>query len=346
MFDFLRNLTKSAEEKRQEMLAGYIDGSLSPAERQQFEEMLTQDPGLQAQLEQQQTVRQMLSQLPQRRVPRTFTLDPAQYGRPAKQPFVQYYPALRAATVMTAVLLFFVVGLNLFTFSGSSDAMPASNIALEPLMSDDSAAGYLDVIEEEAAAEEMPAEEEAVEQEAAEEEMAEEEMAEEAMEEEAEAAMGETADSAAEPPEIAETAPASLAPEEDEEDMEAADGASAPTATLQPLPTASAAGTQTAVPIATQSTLPRVAATAVPERVVTKEADATELAYAFEPTIVPLPESDMDETLDDTAVTETEIRTISSEQQQIINLITMVQVGLFLLLVVLVGLTLYARRQF
>ena len=101
MFDFLRNLTKSAEEKRHEQITAYLDDSLSSADRTHFEAALEQDASLQAELEQERAVKQALGQLPQRRVPRNFTLDPALYGRPARQPLIQAYPVLRAATGLT-----------------------------------------------------------------------------------------------------------------------------------------------------------------------------------------------------------------------------------------------------
>jgi hypothetical protein len=39
--------------------------------------------------------------LPRRRVPRSFALDPARYGRPKAQPAMQLYPILRGATDFT-----------------------------------------------------------------------------------------------------------------------------------------------------------------------------------------------------------------------------------------------------
>lgn len=119
MLDFLRNLTKSAEEKKQEAVSAYLDGALTPAERQRFEQQLAQDPGLEAELEQQRRLQQTLRQLPSRPVPRSFTLDPARYGRPQPQPLVQLYPALRLATALTAVFLIAVVVLDLLTPAGA-----------------------------------------------------------------------------------------------------------------------------------------------------------------------------------------------------------------------------------
>jgi hypothetical protein len=47
--------------------------------------------------------------LPRRPAPRNFTLDPALYGRPQKQPLLHLYPALRVATTLTA--FFFILAL-------------------------------------------------------------------------------------------------------------------------------------------------------------------------------------------------------------------------------------------
>ena len=52
MFDFLRNLTKTAEEKQQEALNAYLDDALPPRQRRLFERQLAQDAGLQAELAQ------------------------------------------------------------------------------------------------------------------------------------------------------------------------------------------------------------------------------------------------------------------------------------------------------
>lgn len=138
MFDFLRNFTKSAEEKRQEALSAYLSDALPPKERQQFEAQLAQDAALQAELEQLRALRQVMRQMPQRRVPRNFTLDPAVYGRPARQPLIQAYPILRGATALTAVFLIFTLAAGLFTGLGSGaqsvaveEAAPAAEVALE-----------------------------------------------------------------------------------------------------------------------------------------------------------------------------------------------------------------------
>jgi len=77
---FLRNLTKSDEERRQEVLTAYLDDNLSPKDKQQFEQLLYSDESLRRDLEQQRSIKQAMAQLPRMRAPRSFTLDPSLYG--------------------------------------------------------------------------------------------------------------------------------------------------------------------------------------------------------------------------------------------------------------------------
>lgn len=119
MIDFLRNLTKSAEEKRQERLNAYLDGELSARELQQFEQELAQDRELQAAVEALRQVQMSISQLPRMKAPRNYTLDPAVYGRPVAQPSRPLYPALRLATALTAFFFVLAVALDLVTPIGA-----------------------------------------------------------------------------------------------------------------------------------------------------------------------------------------------------------------------------------
>jgi hypothetical protein len=112
MFDFWRNLTKSKAEKEQEMLHAYIDNALPANERADFEARLAHDADLQAQVESLRQVKRMMAAVPRRRVPRNFTLDPAQYGRPARQPLLQAQPVLRLATAVTAIIFVVVLALD------------------------------------------------------------------------------------------------------------------------------------------------------------------------------------------------------------------------------------------
>ncbi|MEM7111566.1 MAG: hypothetical protein AAF614_03985 [Chloroflexota bacterium] len=130
MFDYLRNLSKSSEEKRQEMLTAYVDGELSPQDVQQFEALMVQDSSLQAEVEAQQLLQQRMQLAARRRAPRSFTLDPAVYGVPespsvferlfggqpsgsATPALARSYPVLQTATVLAALMLFLVLGLDL-----------------------------------------------------------------------------------------------------------------------------------------------------------------------------------------------------------------------------------------
>lgn len=126
MLDFWRNWTKSAEEKRQEALNAYLDGSLLPRQQAAFEAELAQDEALRAELAQLRLVRERLRQLPRRSAPRNFTLDPALYGRPQHERLVQAYPVLRAATVLTA--FFFVLAVALQSLMPGGLLAPAAQL--------------------------------------------------------------------------------------------------------------------------------------------------------------------------------------------------------------------------
>lgn len=186
MFDFLRNLTKTEEEKQQETLSAYLDDALTPREKEAFEAKLREDTILRASLEQQRLVKQNISQLPRVRAPRNFTLDPAAYGRPTPQTAFRLYPVLRAATVLAAILLISLFSLDIVTPDADQVETEAeAPIALSNVARDEESANT--------AAEPAPAAEvEMVEEQAGEAELAEEESFEEA-EEPVEEAMEEEA---------------------------------------------------------------------------------------------------------------------------------------------------------
>lgn len=136
MLDYLRNLTKSDEDKRQELLTSYVDDALSPKQRQQVESDLAQDEGLTAEIGQMRLLQQQMRILPQRRVKRNFTLDPALYGCPQREPLVQAYPILRTATALAAFLFIFVLAANLF-MGGTSGVMSGAEMAMFPAVGSD-----------------------------------------------------------------------------------------------------------------------------------------------------------------------------------------------------------------
>ncbi len=205
MFDFLRNWRKSAVERQQEMLHAYVDEALSPAERRRFEEALAADDGLQAELAQIQQMKTQLRQLPRRRVPRNFMLDPAVYGRPQRQPLFQLYPVMRAAMALTAFFFIFAIAADLFTTAGSAQLESASapeNVAL--LSQDEAESAAEQVVEVEATR--MVVEEVAVEAET---------VIQETAVQEAAAAMEEPVEEVEAVEETAEIEPIPAAPEED-----------------------------------------------------------------------------------------------------------------------------------
>ena len=343
MFDFLRNLTKSAEEKRQETMAAYVDGVLDGRSRQQFEQELAQDDALRLEVEQLQLIKQSLRQLPQREVPRNFILNPAEFRqRPAPQPWVTAYPVLRTATALAAFFFIFAVVAGAFTGFGVGDAelsAPAADVAevevtrvVTELVTEEGEAQSAAVAED--AGDETIADGALVEEAAADEEAADsalgaevetfEEVAEEALEEEESPAKATSVASTA----VAET---TNAIQDDAED--------AP----QPAGTPLVAPTPTAQPTATVSTLPRITPpTPLPDRdpeIGRDEADEDEadgVAEAPE-------EEEMAEDADTAVSPESTERDTTLAPPT--NLLLWLQIGLGLSLLLLLGLTFYARRQ-
>ena len=77
MFDWLRDLRKSAEIRREERTIAYVDGQLSDDESRLFEQEMASDSALRADVAQLRRVKSTLREIPRQRVPRNFTLDPA-----------------------------------------------------------------------------------------------------------------------------------------------------------------------------------------------------------------------------------------------------------------------------
>jgi anti-sigma factor RsiW len=340
MFDFLRNWTKSAEEKQQEALNAYLDDALSAQERQQFEKLLADDADLRQEVEQRQALQTQMRQMPRRRVPRNFTLDPAVYGRPQRQPLFQLYPAMRVAAVLTAFFLILAVGSELFLVGQGGaqlESAPAQDIAMMeeeaveesaaeiPLAAPVEAVVEVTRVVTEVVVEEGESVETIVEAEMAQEVPAE-EMAEEEMAEAAEFAVEEEARPAAEEPEAAEPSEQS-----DDTATDAADAtggadlqltATAPPSTPSPAPTLTASATIDA----TKSTVPR------PET----ETVTGERAFPTEPPQL----QDGDEMIAATAVP----TRVASDREPISGL-RWLQIGLGVLLIVLVTAVVYVRRQ-
>lgn len=145
MFDFLRDRGSTAEDRHREALSAYLDNALTAAERERLEGQLARDATLRAELERMRVLKLQLRAMPRRRVPRSFALDPALYGRPKAQPMMQLYPVLRGATALTAFLLIFTLALGAFRNQSFDGAAPESvavteSMAIEEAESFDAAA--------------------------------------------------------------------------------------------------------------------------------------------------------------------------------------------------------------
>jgi hypothetical protein len=93
-----------------EQLSAYLDGQLTPTEVASLESRLASNPELAAALEELRQARSVLRQLPQRSVPRNFTLTPKLVG--LKPPLPRTYPIFRLASVVATLLLFLSFAAN------------------------------------------------------------------------------------------------------------------------------------------------------------------------------------------------------------------------------------------
>lgn len=311
MFDFLKNFTKSEEEKRQEVFSAYLDNTLSASQRHEFEALLAEDADLRAEMELAQALRQQMAEMPRRSLPRSFTLEASKYGLPRKEPLVQAYPLLRAATVMTAVFFVFALGLSVFTMQSGGDMASVAQTAMESAPAFEAPMAEAELMTE-ATAEMLPTEKVAEDTFITETEIVVEEVVEE--------------ETAAE----AEALP--LAAQADIAEEEAAIAADADS--LHELPAGAAASgmiitatTTIPMPTATTSVLPRLAATetAVP-RVIesTSLPDEVANAVAEETAVVPAP---------------------ATQPQPSLTISQWLLIGLGLLLLLLLVATLLARQK-
>lgn len=146
MLDFLRERGTSVEEKRREALSAYLDNALTAAERERLERQLAGDKPLRDELERMRLLKLQMRAMPRRRVPRSFALDPALYGRPKAQPMMQLYPVLRGATALTAFLLIFTLALGAFQgqpLSGGETSTAAVEVAMEEAAVEEPAAAEM-----------------------------------------------------------------------------------------------------------------------------------------------------------------------------------------------------------
>jgi hypothetical protein len=93
-----------------ETLSAYLDGQLSPAELARLEKRLEADSGLRWILADLKLARGLLHQLPQRRVPRNFTLASVMPKLRAPEP--RLVPVLRFASVLASFVFLATLALN------------------------------------------------------------------------------------------------------------------------------------------------------------------------------------------------------------------------------------------
>jgi hypothetical protein len=130
MLNWLSSGKKTAAEQRVEQLSAYIDGELAPRERAAVERALAADPALRTELQELRQVVGMMKEVPQVPLRRSFTLDPAVYGR-AQRSVLRLYPVLRTATVLATVALIFLFAGDLFVGLRGGAGMPAE-VVQEP----------------------------------------------------------------------------------------------------------------------------------------------------------------------------------------------------------------------
>ena len=151
MFDFLRNFGRSSEEeKQQETLSAYLDNELASADRDRVDQQLAQSSDLRDELAEMKLWQAQMRNLPTRRVPRNFTLDPAIYGRPQRQPFAAAYPVLRTATAVTAFLFVIALAASLYMggITGETSPQPASTAMQEMAPAADEAVPAVGALDE------------------------------------------------------------------------------------------------------------------------------------------------------------------------------------------------------
>lgn len=93
-----------------ELLSSYLDGQLKLSDSARLENRLKTDPQLASVLNDLRATRTLLRKLPQRRVPRNFTLTRKMVGQ--NPPLPKAYPFFRLATALTTLLFVFSFGLN------------------------------------------------------------------------------------------------------------------------------------------------------------------------------------------------------------------------------------------
>ncbi|HFC11908.1 MAG TPA: hypothetical protein ENJ56_03615, partial [Anaerolineae bacterium] len=148
MFNWLRGLTISAETRRQERTIAYVDGTLSEKEKVQFAAEMARDAALQAEVAELQQLKATLQAVPRQPVPRNFILDPAAFAKVKPKPAydVRFYPVLRAATALSALL--FIVMATLTLSSGLRQTESLAEFTSAPVPTEIDAVAMIEPVKE------------------------------------------------------------------------------------------------------------------------------------------------------------------------------------------------------
>lgn len=171
-------MTTPLSERDLIQLNAYLDGELDAAERAAVERRLAVEPALSEELAGLRMTAALLGMAERVRAPRSFTLDPAVYGRPARPSIWDRLGLPRTAALAGAGAMLVTVALCLGTMilanfqpgQGGVAMAPAADTAAEPAIMAEEAAGAemeaFEAPEEAVEALEAPAEEPAAEEDA------------------------------------------------------------------------------------------------------------------------------------------------------------------------------------
>lgn len=113
-----------------EQLSAYLDDELNADERSALEARLQADAELQAELASLRQTVELVRGMPMLKAPRSYTLDPARYGKPRR---VLAFPRVRVlAPTLAAVLVVMIAGVVLLSHSlGNESVSKSESVALD-----------------------------------------------------------------------------------------------------------------------------------------------------------------------------------------------------------------------
>jgi anti-sigma factor RsiW len=112
-----------------ERLSAYVDGALAPREQAALDARLAHEPDLRQGLDELRSLKAAMASLPERRVPRDFTLRDAHVARRTAGTL---FPALRFATALASVLFVLTTAVRLLPFPATLGASaPQAEVAAE-----------------------------------------------------------------------------------------------------------------------------------------------------------------------------------------------------------------------